>query len=67
MLGFEVRIRRGDTIRTAAVIRDPSVRELTVERPERDRVFYRVRAIGEGGEILARSNEVRVTSPPADG
>ena len=65
--GFEVRVRRGDTIRTAAAIREPGVRELTVERPERDRVFYRVLAIGDGGEVLARSNEVRVTSPPADG
>lgn len=65
--GFEVRIRRGDTIRTAAVIREPGVRELTVERPERDRVFYRVLAIGDNGTVVARSNEVRVTSPPADG
>ena len=67
VLGFHVRVRRGDTVRTAAVIREPGVRELTVERPERDRVFYRVLAIGEGGEVLARSNEVRVTSPPGDG
>ena len=60
--GFEVRVRRGDTIRTAAVLRRPNVRELVVERPERDRVFYRVLAIGEGGQIIARSNEVRVTN-----
>ncbi|MEM7286011.1 MAG: hypothetical protein AAF480_06635 [Actinomycetota bacterium] len=65
--GFEVRIRRGDTVRTAAVIREAGVRELTVERPERERVFYRVLAVGEGGEVIARSNEVRVTNPPADG
>lgn len=60
--GFEVRIRRGDTVRTAAVLRRPNVRELVVERPERDRVFYRVLAIGDGGEVLATSNEVRVTN-----
>ena len=59
---FEVRIRRGDTIRTAAVLRRPDARQLVVERPERDRVFYRVLAIGEDGQVLARSNEVRVTS-----
>ena len=69
---FDVRIRRGDTIRTAAVIRRPDARELVVERPQRDRVFYRVLAIGENGQVLARSNEVRVTSgddpvePPMD-
>ncbi len=63
VLGFQVRVRRGDTVRTAAVLRDPEARALTVERPERDRVFYRVLAIGSDGQVLARSNEVRVTNP----
>ena len=63
ILGFQVRVRRGDTVRTAAVLRDPDARALTVERPERDRVFYRVLAIGRDGEVVARSNEVRVTNP----
>lgn len=61
--GFEVQIRRGDEVRTAAVLREPGVRELTVERPQRDRVFYRVLARNADGEIVASSEEIRVTSP----
>ncbi len=61
--GWQVRVRRGDTVRTAAVIRRGGVRELTVERPQRDRVFYRVVAIGPDAEVLAVSDEVRVNAP----
>lgn len=67
--GWEVRIRRGDTIRTVAVLRHGAARELVVERPMRNTVFYRVIARDAAGRVLAQSNEVRVVAAevPADG
>ena len=60
--GWEVRVRRGDTVRTVAVLRRRGARELVVERPDVLRIFYTVAALDADGGVLAVSNEVRVPS-----
>jgi len=59
IVGWVVRIRRGDSSEVVTVIRQPDVRRLRVVIPNRN-VQYRVIARGADGEVLATS---RLISP----
>ena len=56
---WEVVVTSGDRSRVIAVLRDPSVRELQVERLENPTAAYAVRARASGGAVLGQSNGVR--------
>ena len=58
---WQVEVRRGDIVRTVETL-GPRRATVIVPRPERNRVFYRIIGIDDAGAVVARSNEVRVTS-----
>ncbi len=54
--GWEVVLLSGDRQRSIALLRDSTLRELEVERPDAENVQYIVRARGQGGAVLGESN-----------
>lgn len=62
--GWEVVAITVDGSRTLALLRDPGIREIRIERPDNLQTRYRVRARSADGTVLGVSNPVRF--PTAD-